>query len=367
MIYILIVLDILFFVSSGYIILGYSGRFYAENLEAFRNIWVFIIFYKMFFNYFFDLYDKNRKADNLFLFFRTVQSVISSILIVVFTTFYLRNFALPRSFIVVSGVLDIFYVFISRKLFFRKVEDLNILLVSDDNEKKNFLKKELEFYNKGINIKIISKDYTNAKEIIKSGNVDRVIFSSDIYKDFNFVMRISWYAYINNVDMLLFPDIPSAFVSKIDISDINGLPLINIGKIKLSVWSRFVKRTTDIVISLFVCFFILIFLPVIAFIIKYNSEGPVFFIQERTGYKGKIFKLIKFRTMIDKAEKETGPKLADFDDVRITSIGKILRKYRIDELPQFFNVLSGSMSIVGPRPEREVFIKRFFLKLPGLL
>ncbi|MCK9223666.1 MAG: sugar transferase [Candidatus Muirbacterium halophilum] len=365
MIYILFVLDILFFICSGYVVLGYSGRFYAENLEAFRNIWFFILFYKIFFNYFFDLYDKSRKTDNLFLFFRAIQSVTASILVIVFTTFYLRNFALPRSFIVLSGFLDVFYIFLSRKIFFENVENLKILLISDDKEKKEFLKKELEFYNKGIKLILISKDYTKAKDIIKNTNIDRVIFSSDIYSDFNFVMRLSWYAYINNVDMLLFPDISSAFISKIDISDINGLPLINVGKIKLSFWNRFIKRFSDIIISFIVCFFLILFLPLIAFIIKFDSEGPVFFVQERTGYKGKIFKLIKFRTMIDKAEKDTGPKLADINDERITKIGKILRKYRIDELPQFFNVLIGSMSIVGPRPEREIFIKKYFLKLPG--
>lgn len=112
----------------------------------------------------------------------------------------------------------------------------------------------------------------------------------------------------------------------------------------------FLKRITDILISVFVLVFSapLIILTMIA--IKLDSKGPVFFIHERTGYKGKPFKMIKFRGMIDNA-LAYGPELTQENDPRITRVGKILRRTSFDEVPQFINVLKGEMSIIGPRPE----------------
>jgi lipopolysaccharide/colanic/teichoic acid biosynthesis glycosyltransferase len=102
----------------------------------------------------------------------------------------------------------------------------------------------------------------------------------------------------------------------------------------------------------------------IAAAVKWDSRGPVFYRQERLGYEGSSFQLIKFRTMIQDAENY-GPQWASEDDPRITRVGRILRKFRLDELPQLFNVLKGEMSIVGPRPEREVFIREFRELVPA--
>jgi len=112
----------------------------------------------------------------------------------------------------------------------------------------------------------------------------------------------------------------------------------------------FIKRLTDIIISLFV---LLIFLPVILIFIiaiKLETKGPAFFLHERTGYRGKKFKLFKLRGMVNNA-LEIGPGITQKNDPRITKVGKILRRTSIDEVPNFINVLKGDMSIVGPRPE----------------
>ncbi len=119
---------------------------------------------------------------------------------------------------------------------------------------------------------------------------------------------------------------------------------------------KFLKRTFDLLFSSIVLISVLSWLfPIVATIIKFTSKGPVFYFQERIGENQKPFEIIKFRSMKIDAEA-SGPKLSSDNDDRITSIGKILRKYRIDEFPQFFNVLKGDMSIVGPRPERAFFI-----------
>jgi lipopolysaccharide/colanic/teichoic acid biosynthesis glycosyltransferase len=110
---------------------------------------------------------------------------------------------------------------------------------------------------------------------------------------------------------------------------------------------------------------LLLFLPglLLALLHKCFSKGPLFYIQERTGLHGKRFRLVKFRTMVDKAEKE-GARFSGKDDPRITLIGKFMRRLRIDEVPQFYNVLKGDMSLVGPRPEREVFIESLNKEVP---
>ena len=114
------------------------------------------------------------------------------------------------------------------------------------------------------------------------------------------------------------------------------------------MYSNFLKNLIDRLVSLILC--IILFMPfiIISLIILFTSKGPIFFIQDRLGFKGKVFKIIKFRTMIDK-KRETHNEIYQ-DDNELTSVGILLRKFKIDELPQLFNVLRGEMSLVGPRP-----------------
>lgn len=138
--------------------------------------------------------------------------------------------------------------------------------------------------------------------------------------------------------------------------EIIGHPLIRIYPTNLRAWQRFAKRLIDIAVSLIV---LIPFLPlwlIVGLLIKSTSPGPIFFVQERVGRKGRLFRLLKFRSMVHEAEKETGPVWATLDDKRITALGRWLRKLRIDEIPQLVNVLKGEMSLVGPRPERQFFV-----------
>ena len=124
------------------------------------------------------------------------------------------------------------------------------------------------------------------------------------------------------------------------------------------------KRIFDIILSIIA---IVITSPIMLFIaiaIKVDSKGKIIYKQKRITKSGKEFTIYKFRTMVENAEKETGPVLAKKDDNRITRIGKVLRKTRLDELPQFFNVLKGDMSIVGPRPERREIIDEIIKEVP---
>lgn len=148
------------------------------------------------------------------------------------------------------------------------------------------------------------------------------------------------------------------FLTGFRTEEIVGHPLIRLYPTNMKHWQWIVKRTIDIVVSMII---LVPFLPVwvlIGVVLKIDSAGPIFFIQERVGKKGKIFRLYKFRSMVLDAEKETGPVWASPGDQRITRLGRTLRRLRIDEVPQFINVLKGEMSLVGPRPERPFFVNK---------
>ena len=121
------------------------------------------------------------------------------------------------------------------------------------------------------------------------------------------------------------------------------------------------KRLLDIIISMSA---MIILLPLIVFVairVKFSSRGPILYLQERVGYKGKIFTIRKFRSMYVNAETN-GPRLSVNNDHRITPWGRVMRRWKLDELPQLWNVLVGEMSIVGPRPEREYYIRQLKMK-----
>jgi lipopolysaccharide/colanic/teichoic acid biosynthesis glycosyltransferase len=142
-----------------------------------------------------------------------------------------------------------------------------------------------------------------------------------------------------------------------------GTPLIEIRQDLMPVWQMVVKRGMDIGISLLVLLLGSPFFLTVALITKLTSRGPVLFFQERIGKSGVPFNIIKFRSMYVDAEKK-GPALSSATDPRITSWGRFMRRTRIDEFPQFFNVLIGEMSLVGPRPERQFFIDKIMKVAP---
>lgn len=144
--------------------------------------------------------------------------------------------------------------------------------------------------------------------------------------------------------------------------DEHGVPLLEWHIKPLTPWQRNTKRLTDLIVSFLALILLLPLLIVLAILLKIQG-GPAFYWQERLGRRAKPFKMLKLRTMRPQAEKE-GPQLSSEDDPRITPLGKVLRKYRLDELPQFWNVFVGEMSLVGPRPERDFFAAQILQKAP---
>jgi exopolysaccharide biosynthesis polyprenyl glycosylphosphotransferase len=160
------------------------------------------------------------------------------------------------------------------------------------------------------------------------------------------------------------PDLLDVLKGHVKTHQLYGFPLLILLPKHMPDWEAGIKKFIDIFISLTV---IIAGLPVwlfISWLIKLISKGPIIYPQERIGQNGKPFILYKFRTMVPNAEAVTGPVWAGEKDPRITSIGRILRKTRLDEVPQFINVLKGEMSLVGPRPERAFFIEKLKEEIP---
>lgn len=148
------------------------------------------------------------------------------------------------------------------------------------------------------------------------------------------------------------------------LSDFYGAPLMDVSGSSMTEEAKNVKHFIDVVTSALMLVMLIPVYAVVALIIKCDSPGPVFYLQERIGWHNKPFKIIKFRTMVQNAEQTGQPQLSSENDPRVTRVGRRLRKYRIDELPQFLNVLKGDMAIVGPRPERKYFVDKLMEREP---
>ncbi len=165
------------------------------------------------------------------------------------------------------------------------------------------------------------------------------------------------------VGIRVFPDVFQIMASEVTIGDLGGLPLLTIRDVALQGWKVTLKRGLDLVGSGVGLVLLSPFMLMAALFVKLDSPGPVFYAQERMGLDARPFKIIKFRTMRQDAEMD-GPGWTTPDDVRKTRLGAFLRRFNIDELPQLINVLLGDMSLVGPRPERPVYVEQFRQSIP---
>jgi exopolysaccharide biosynthesis polyprenyl glycosylphosphotransferase len=166
------------------------------------------------------------------------------------------------------------------------------------------------------------------------------------------------------VNVRLVPDLFQLLTLKARIEDLDGFPVISVDQPPLKGVMLVVKRIMDLSASVVLLAIFAPFFLVISPLIKLTSRGPVFYHQERMGLDGKKFIMHKFRTMVHNAESKTGPVMCSSSDPRVTKFGRFLRRFSLDEIPQLINVLKGEMSLVGPRPERPVFVKEFREKIP---
>jgi Undecaprenyl-phosphate glucose phosphotransferase len=166
------------------------------------------------------------------------------------------------------------------------------------------------------------------------------------------------------VDVKVVPDLLQVIALRARLEDLDGIPVINVNDVPLQGINSAVKRAIDVGISALALAALAVPLGLVALAVRLTSRGSVFYRQERMGLDGKSFTIVKFRSMYDNAERETGPVWATADDPRVTPLGRFLRRSNLDEMPQLWNVLRGDMSIVGPRPERPHFVQQFKHRIP---
>lgn len=202
----------------------------------------------------------------------------------------------------------------------------------------------------------------NIEEIIIKNNIEEIIIAIES-SEHSSISKIINILSGRNLFIKIIPDMFDILSGSVKMNQLGGMPLIEIYPETMPKWQQVIKRIIDIVvsfISLVLLFFPFVF---IAIKVKLSSKGSVFYTQKRVGFRGKEFDILKFRSMYVDSEKD-GPALSSDNDLRITPWGKFIRKWRIDELPQFLNVFIGDMSLIGPRPERQYFLKQMELKAP---
>ena len=262
----------------------------------------------------------------------------------------------------------------------KKVIGFNTLIVGS-NKKAQILFKELENEQKSsghiilgfLNVDnkenhLLEKyiphlgNFEQVKQIIKDNDIEDIIIaieSSEHHK----IERILNELENINVYVKIIPDMYDILSGSVKMNSILGTPLIEIKQKLLPQWEFIIKRFFDYVLSLFAIVVLSPFMLLTAIAVKMSSSGSIIYKQERIGQYGKKFNIYKFRSMYEDAEKD-GPKLSSKTDSRITPWGRIMRRIRLDETPQFFNVLFGHMSFVGPRPERDFFANQLIKKAP---
>jgi exopolysaccharide biosynthesis polyprenyl glycosylphosphotransferase len=203
---------------------------------------------------------------------------------------------------------------------------------------------------------------TDIQTIIATHSIEEIIIAVETveHEQLNYIINAIEPA---NVLVKILPDMYDIVTGGVKMISIFSAPLITINKDSMPYWQQSIKRASDVVLSILALVLGSPLYAITALLVKRSSAGPIFYSHERVGLHGKGFQIYKFRSMYTDAEKN-GPALSSTHDSRITPFGKFMRKTRLDEIPQFYNVLKGDMSLVGPRPERQFFIDKIVQEAP---
>jgi sugar transferase (PEP-CTERM system associated) len=240
-------------------------------------------------------------------------------------------------------------------------KDCGYNIVAEVPEAKRKNKKNAASRNNPENI--IGQKYEGLSELARAKGIEKVVVALEEKRN-NFPINELLRCRVNGIEVIDGNSFYEMLTGKLVVKAINPSWLIFSDGFRKSRTRRFLKRSVDLILSFIMLVVFLPLMGIIAILVKLDSQGPAIFSQERVGENEKIYLMHKFRSMVRDAEKLSGPVWAQDDDMRITRMGNIIRKLRMDELPQLWNVLKGNMSFVGPRPEREHFVKQLEQKVP---
>ncbi len=370
------------------------SQFTGEEIQYFvpsYHLWMSAIFFPiaaLFIHYLTGFYNINAAKSRLVEFF---ASLFSSFFIGIITffvillddkvesyTFYYKSFFVL--FVLQFVVTYLFRIIITLSIF-RQIKTGKIvlpLLIVGTGDVANEITKNISKSKHFIGYKLIGYvalsdrvvvdksavlgDVDSLEDIVQTNKIKEIIIAVDGMDDkviSSLLNRLLKF----HVNIMFAPRLYEIITGRVMLGDIHSEPMVSIARIKMPPWQQSVKRVFDILFSLL---FLIILSPLYAYLavkVKLDSKGKVFYMQERIGYKGRPFNIIKFRTMVSNAEQGS-PQLTINGDMRVTKFGAVMRKYRLDELPQLWNIIRGDMSIVGPRPERRFFIEQIEKKAP---
>ena len=204
---------------------------------------------------------------------------------------------------------------------------------------------------------------SEASELIHREHIDQLYVALPL-EDHAKMLGLIEVANREGIEVKVVPDLLQVIALRARLEDLDGVPIININDVPLQGLNSAVKRIVDVSVSTAALAVLAVPFGIIAAAIRLTSPGPVFYRQERMGLDRRPFMVLKFRSMYEDAERDTGPVWARENDPRRTPVGRFLRRFSLDELPQFVNVLRGDMSLVGPRPERPFFVEQFRERIP---
>ncbi len=321
-------------------------------------------------------------------FFSALRLTSISTLILMALTFFIRELTFSRLLVMYFWIITTIMLFLSHQLVSRLVRQMylrgtnlrKVLVVGAGELGQKVAERldkhpEIGFsivgYLSGSSEKVgkVFKDhkvlglYDEVVRIIREYKVDQLFIALPL-KASDRLEKILTSMGEETVDIKLVPDLLRYMDLHSGVEELDGMPLINLSESPLYGWNIILKRASDIVLSGLAIVIALPVMLIIVIFIKLESRGPLIYRQERMGLDGNVFWMYKFRSMKIEAEDQTGPVWAKENDDRRTRVGTILRKTSLDELPQLFNVFRGEMSLVGPRPERPVFVEEFKKSIP---
>ena len=355
--------------------LRYQGNFPAINfIPTLYMLPLFLLTFLIIANIY-GLYSEYQKYDD------TIASLVCimliSCLINMAFTFFFRQFAVPRTIFLLSSMLQFILIGSWRALVWKKsllVGPIKTAVIIGQAGEIHTLRQGIT-RNLSRGMQIVQEMHISPekpeeffprwKQLQKHSsiqNIDILILCASVPLEYR--SELFDFAVRGDKTIMIVPGIYELFLQNAHLISAGDMPVMQLQSMSTPPYLAIVKRMMDIVLSIPALMLLSPAMLFIACAIKLDTPGPVFYIQPRVGLKNKEIKICKFRTMYTDAEKHSGPALAEENDPRITRVGHFLRKTRLDEIPQFWNVLRGDMSLVGPRPEREYFISEYTKTIP---
>ncbi len=371
--------------SSGF----FEASLAVPDYSVYTHSFGFITLALIFFFRLYGLYKPTKQLTFSDEAWKVVKGVSASVVALMAITFFIRDFSFSRTFLILAGGVMAIGISLSRFLLGLLVMAVdqkrgsthNILILGcDENARKiaRFYKKNPRFSTRvagflddklpgGTSVDdapVLGRIEELSQQLQIRREIHEVILAAQGYSD-EMILKIIYECEKKMVVFRWISDIFGLIASKMNVAYRGGIPLLSFMDSPLGDWeNRVLKRGMDMVLSAAAIVFLSPVFLAIAVLVKADSKGPLFYRQRRIGEDGRRFRLIKFRTMRADAEKETGAVWAKENDSRRTRIGGFLRRNNLDELPQIWNVLAGDMSLVGPRPERPFFVRRFKEDIP---